>query len=450
MTIDEFRKNVKKHGNAPDIEVLEFNGTENPCKVFCKRCGSEFTISQATYLYYGRKCKRCAINNVVLTHTISSEEFMKNIKEKGNAPDIVLVGEYVNTRSKAKFKCLRCGTEFYVRANNLYRGRCCPNCFKIQTYTKHNHCKTIYESNQEMFLLLKNKNDGYKYCPSSHMNLEWICPNCGSTVVTSPMYVKRHNSLSCPFCSDGVSYPNKFFSNLLNISGIEFKSEVSFDWSKFKNKKYYRYDFYVEKYNMIIEAMGDGHFSQWKYGKSLEEIQSIDIEKETLAINNGIKYYFAIDCRYSELNFIKDSILFSELHKFLPKNIDWNFVDKKSRKSLLLDVCELYKMDNTISTGKISEIVRLDKSTVLDYLKKGSKIGLCDYDVSSAYVRGSLSSDYIRCKPVLLLDDNGNIVKRFKSPKDASSYVGIYPESIRRICNAKTLKHNIMYEEDFK
>ena len=38
MSIKKFIENVNKKGNAPDIEILEFFGTDKKCKIFCKRC----------------------------------------------------------------------------------------------------------------------------------------------------------------------------------------------------------------------------------------------------------------------------------------------------------------------------------------------------------------------------------------------------------------------------
>jgi hypothetical protein len=381
---------------------------------------------------------------------LTGEEFMKNVKEKGNAPDIILLGEYKGTDKQAKFKCLRCESVFYTRACNLYEHRFCKKCNLEERYTRHGHSKTIYESDKELFSLLKNKEDGYKYCPKSKVVLEWICPNCGSIINNSPINIKRHGVLSCSFCSDGISYPNKFFANLLKLCNIKFESEVVFDWSKFDNGQFYRYDFYIKRYNMIIEAMGDMHFSEHNFGKDLSEIQSTDVEKETLAINNGIQYYFAIDCRQSDLNFIKESILFSELYGFLPDNIDWELVDKNSRNSILKDVCEVYRKDKTILTGELAKIFNVKKTTIINYLKRGAKIGLCDYTPHDSYMRSNSPSKKIRYKPVLMLDNNGNIFKKFRSLTEASTFLGLSISRISIICSTKTLKHNLMYEKDFK
>lgn len=382
---------------------------------------------------------------------LTPEEFMENVKEKGKAPDIVLIGEYTGTYEPAKFKCLRCGNEFYTRACNLYAYRFCKKCNLEERYTRHGHSKTIYDCDKYLFSLLKNKEDGYKYCPRSRVILEWVCPDCGSTIKNSPANVKRNNILSCPFCSDGISYPNKFFANLLKDSNIEFEPEMIFDWSRFSFGRNYRYDFYIKKYNMIIEVMGNIHFLEKKCFGNLEEIKKIDYEKEALAINNGIQYYIAIDCRESELEFIKESILFSELCKFLNKNINWESIDEHSRCSLLKDVCEEYKNDKKILTGQLAKMFNIHKVTVIKYLKRGEKIGLCDYTVRDSYVRSnSKTKSFVNLKkPVLLLNDAGEILKRFESATDASKFVGLSISRISVICSEKTLKHGLIYEKNF-
>ena len=387
MTINEFRENVKKYGNAPDVEILEFTGTYKECKIFCKKCKSESTVYHASCLYYRDCCKKCAIEHYSKIRKLDAKSFMENVIKKGNADDVVLLSGYVSPNEKALFKCLRCDTEFSCRANSLYNGRMCPTCFKNNCYTKHAHCKTISETNKDMFLWLKNKDDGYKYCQGSHVNLEWLCPICGSTVIASPLNIKKTGIMSCKFCSDGISYPNKFLANLLKECNINFKSEAGFGWSKLNGRFCYKYDFYLSEYNMIIEAMGLQHYEKGYY-ISLEKIQEIDKNKEMLAINNGIQYYLALDCRKSDLEFIKNSILFSELNNILPKNIDWNAVEYKSLGSLLVEICCEYNKDKTISIPELAKRFNVHRATVSRYLKRGANIKLCDYTCKDAVRRG--------------------------------------------------------------
>ena len=52
-------------------------------------------------------------------------------------------------------------------------------------------------------------------------------------------------------------------------------------------------------------------------GRTLEEEQENDELKKSLAIKNGIKDYLVIDCRESEMEFIKSNILKSQLNQFV-------------------------------------------------------------------------------------------------------------------------------------
>ena len=126
------------------------------------------------------------------------------------------------------------------------------------------------------------------------------CPRCGNIKVATPNYISRYG-FSCPCCSDGITYPNKFMSKLLQEIGIEFDREVTFDWCKFPcyidNSvfDYGIYDFVIPEKSLIIEmdgALGHGKrimntVSRKKRKISLEETIYRDKMKDILAKENG-------------------------------------------------------------------------------------------------------------------------------------------------------------------
>lgn len=120
------------------------------------------------------------------------------------------------------------------------------------------------------------------------------------------------------YCSEKLSgsYPERLVNSLLNILGVDFAREQSFPWSthvlgtdgKTSTK---RYDFYIPALSAIIEVHGsqhyDGGFANLG-GRSLEEEQANDKQKEQLAKSNGIKHYVVINALTSTLEYIKESI----------------------------------------------------------------------------------------------------------------------------------------------
>lgn len=124
------------------------------------------------------------------------------------------------------------------------------------------------------------------------------------------------NGLICSSCSINIPYSEMIMSKLLHALGIDFIHEKSMSWSNGR-----RYDFYLPSYNMIIETHGMQHYKNNSGGKrkrSLEEEQENDRYKEQLARENGIEYYLQIDCRHSDILYIENSIMESELVKIIP------------------------------------------------------------------------------------------------------------------------------------
>ena len=64
-----------------------------------------------------------------------------------------------------------------------------------------------------------------------------------------------------------------------------------------------------------------------------------------MAKENGIDQYLILDCRYSTCNWIRQALKNANIFQLLKisvDDIDWEYIDLKSRKSLLYQICELY------------------------------------------------------------------------------------------------------------
>ena len=207
---------------------------------------------------------------------------------------------------------------------------------------------------------------------------------------------------SCPLCGDGISYPEKFISNFLlylNISFITQLNKMDFKWIG-----KYRYDFYLPKYNIIIETHGMQHYEEnKKFRISLNEQKKIDKIKEDLALSNNIEHYIILDCRESTLNWIKKSIMGSKLSDILNisfDNISWNEIDLKSMQSNVIKACELWNNNKYLTTKNISKILHCSHNTIISYLKKGTNAGICNYSIEEANERAYLYSKKYISKPI--------------------------------------------------
>ena len=290
-----------------------------------------------------------------------------------------------------------------------------------------NKCNKISVTHNHLLKYLVNKEDAYKYSFGSNKKISMICPNCG--------YKKEMNlndlinqGFGCIKCGDSVSFPEKFMFNVLEqLLGNNFKIQLSktiFNWCN-----NYRYDFYIDNINCIIETHGLQHY-EGNFGKTLEEIQQNDKIKEQLAKSNSIKNYIIIDCRKSELEWIKNSIMESELPKLLnfkEEDIDWLKCHEYACNSLVKVACN-YWNNGIKNIPDIMKIMKLGRKVIRKYLKQGTKLDWCDYDPKI-----SLSNKKITYKKVICLTTN----EVFDSISEASNKYNINNSCISQCCNKK-------------
>lgn len=169
--------------------------------------------------------------------------------------------------------------------------------------------------------------------------------------------------------SDGVSIPEKFMWNILKQLSTEFiiqLNKLTFEWCE-----NYRYDFYIPSLNMIIETHGMQHYEKGFEscgGKTLEEEQKNDRLKKELALNNNIKNYIVVDCRYSEFDWLKENVS-KELNEFFDlSNIDWNLVWENSLKNFVWETKRL--VEKGYNNIQIAEILCVNKTTIEKYKKQ--------------------------------------------------------------------------------
>lgn len=298
-----------------------------------------------------------------------------------------------------RYKCLNCGWdcgehynhrlncynhEFWVLESNLSKinGSGCACCNNKVVIKNVNNLLFKYS---EVAKYLVNTEDGYTHTSKSPKKILCKCPVCNNTRYYSVqnLVVK---GFYCDKCSDGISFSEKFISNLLSQLNIKYVRQFCLK----SNVRKYFYDFYFEYHNKkyIIEANGIQHYKETKFSnnntKTLDDEIRNDKEKFDLALRNGINYqnYIVIDARVSELEYIKNSIIHSNLSSIFDiKNIDWNECLLYASKSILPEICQYWEQNHqNISLSNLSKKYNLDRSTITQYLKNGTKIGICNYD----------------------------------------------------------------------
>jgi len=242
---------------------------------------------------------------------------------------------------------------------------------------KCSQCNVIAITHPYSMKYLTNKEDGYKYSYGSSKSISTTCPKCGhieEKIIAN--LIKQ--GFSCENCSDSIPYPEKFFFNFFEqLLGDDFQTQLTKTTLKWCDN--YRYDFYTEQLNGIIcETHGIQHYEERsgeRWG-SLKDIQDNDRDKKQLAKVNEIEYYIVIDCRLSNMEWIKNSIMQSELPNLLnfkEEDIDWLKCNEFACSSMVKTVCDLWNsgIENTL---KIANKLKISRSTVLVYIKRGVEL----------------------------------------------------------------------------
>lgn len=355
-----------------DPYVLTYGSTK---KVWwsCPKCKSDYD-ARISNKVRGRSCPYCSGKKVNHTNSLQTlnPELAKEWHPTKNGeltPHDVTCGV-----SRKVWWVGKCSHEWESSVDQrTSKNTSCPYCSSKKILIGFND---IWTTNPDLAKQLLNPEDGYKYTHSSNKKVDWKCPSCKTIVKNKSVTTIKNNGLSCHICSDGISYPEKIVINVLKQLNIAYEFQKTLN-----NDSKFRYDFYLKDYNMIIETHGGQHYMKNNFtsigGRTLEEEQENDILKEQLAKENGIEHYITIDCRFSEIEWIKKSII-KELKDFFILNyIDWNKSEEYAITSLVVQVCKHFNIGYKIS--QIVELTNLSDTTVTSYLKRGNKIGLCNY-----------------------------------------------------------------------
>jgi len=429
------RLRVKK-GTIIIVKVEDLHkGSHAKVDVECDCCGKELkNIPCKNYLkcvkedgkYY---CNKCDVNGN--NKWLSFKEWCLN----NNYIDVLNRWDYELNKLKPSEIASKTGKKYYFKCPIGIHKSELKHIANFTTRQKNsmecNKCNTIAITHPQLVEYFVNKEDAYKYSHGSEKNILMKCLKCGFEKKLSLNSLVR-NGFSCPKCGDGISYPEKFIFNvleqLLNNNFIMQLSRKTFDWCN-----NFRYDFYIDELNCIIETHGLQHYEETKNNwYNLREIQENDKIKEQLARDNNINNYIVLDCRESDLKWIKNSIMNSELPKLLnfkEEDIDWLKCHEYACSSLVKITCD-YWNDGLKNTLQIANILKLNQHTIIIYLKQGAKIGWCDYDPKEEMLKIGRKIGVILSKKVICLTTN----EIFNSITEASNKYNICFSSISECC----------------
>ncbi|XZN14367.1 hypothetical protein ACSW9O_16010 (plasmid) [Clostridium perfringens] len=401
---EEFQKLFEEKYGDKFTLLDEYKNSRSKLRIKhnCEYCGNHIRIMRADAILERLYCKVCDGN----------EENKKTINMKFKKKNIELIEEVKTKKAKHKLKCLVCGEIWESNLQNILRkdARGCPVCANKKVVKGINDIATTHPHLVKYFV---NKEDAYKYSYGNGKKRVPIkCLDCGDIkhLSMNDLTGRYLEGFHCSKCSDGTSYPEKLLINVLEQIGVYFKSQYSPKWIKPK-----KYDFYIKDYSCIIETHGRQHYKENTFksvgGRTLEEEQQNDKYKKEMALKNRIKHYIILDCRNSNLDWIKKSILNSELSKLFDlTRVNWNKAAEFANSNRVKKVCDYWNNKrNDETTVDVGKIFKLDRTSIGTYLKKGTKLGWCNYNPKEESLKGSSKSGKASGKNVMMLFKNGDI-----------------------------------------
>ena len=302
---------------------------------------------------------------------------------------------------------------------------CCPICSNRQVLVGVND---MWTTSPDLAKYLANPDDGYKYTKSSNKIIQWTCPECKHSFLKTPNKMS-FSKIKCQYCNLEKSYSEKFVTSFLDQCGVDFYREKKFVWSQNK-----RYDFFVPCYQLIIETNGKQHYNKafaFPDSRTLLEEKQNDILKLQLANQSGeIKHYISLNCEYSELDWIKKSIIESDIPNIfgnIIKDIDWNKCNNYAVSNTTKEICEAYNKIKDLY--KLCNMFHLSINSVRDKLKYGAKLGWCNYnpDESLNTVHKKFAKYAINnmSKSVVQIDASDKVIAEYNSIQEAQRILNI-------------------------
>lgn len=274
---DEFEVKIKDLPQCSKFEI----------EVECDYCHKVFTKKYLDYCK-GRKrfdkdaCTKC---KTIKAYEANYEERKNKVFDKLESickeKDYELItsrNEFTNTTMNVRYRCKKHGEQDST-IDNIFAGHGCLGC-KYEKWSNdarynQDYVETYINSINNNKLL--NKND-YE---SSHVkNLKILCGVCGKNVFTTSFDSYKNKGINaCHECVNcRCSKTELKIHQILVKNGIYYISEKTFP--DCRNIRPLMFDFYIPKYNLLIEYDGEGHYLEKFYANRCKDIKSALLETQ--------------------------------------------------------------------------------------------------------------------------------------------------------------------------
>lgn len=240
------------------------NSSVKKVTVVCDCCEKEYSIPYHDYTkkldkptYICRSCKakiRCAKSR----DKYAKDKFnrLEEICEENNYTLLTNISEYTGANMQISYLCPKHGLQTQS-LGNILSGHKCIDCSYEKRGTGLRYTAKQVEDivNDINGNILLNPDD---YAGVFVKNLKIKCGECGDVYITDLDSYMHKNQTRCKHCSQSESVGEFRIRKFLEENHIDFEQEKTF--INCKDIKSLPFDFYMPKYNLVLEFDGKHHF----------------------------------------------------------------------------------------------------------------------------------------------------------------------------------------------
>jgi len=291
---DWILKAKKVHGDKFDYSKTNYVNAREKITIICPNHGEQIMLPHYHIKGYG--CPVCGKQMINVNNKLTQQEFLEIIKSK-NIPNVSFEKtQYTGKRNSVIVTCNIHG-DYETTAEVLLKGCGCKKCAS----DKLSIDRTI--TTEEFIRRAKlTHGDLYDYhlvkYTGAFDKVDIICKK--HDIIFSQTANSHINRSGCPICN--TSRGEYLIYTYLLEKEIKFVQEKTFEDLKFQRKL--KFDFYLPKYNCIIEYDGEQHFKSveyWGGDKSFKELQLKDTMKNEYCKLNNIRL---LRIRYDNIDIV--------------------------------------------------------------------------------------------------------------------------------------------------
>ena len=267
----------EKYNERFDYSKTVYIDAKTPVIVYDKILNNYLSITPTQLLSKKRSSKK----------RTNKDNFVEKAREKYGDKYDYNETEYINSKTKIKFRCPIHGELEQLPSNHLKYG--CRLC-------SHQKKSASFSLTKDQFIEKSRKvhGDRYDYSKVEYVNNRTkvciICPEHGEFWQSPSKHLSGHG---CPKCKK--SYLEYEISVYLNKNNIKYVEQYSPLFLK-NGRGLQRLDFYLPDYNIAIECQGIQHFinTNFSYNSKVTTVFERDLRKYNKCINNNINILYYV------------------------------------------------------------------------------------------------------------------------------------------------------------